>query len=201
MPAADLHARLVATTGFRILGLDLLPLTLGHVQVMTSIDCLGARDPAELCLALLVCSRPWREAMPFLQSPDFDAQAKAWGEALGEWDFEEKRADFNDYLRANMEVPKVVVLSRDGGSSAPPSPIPGHQTLRVLLLSRLGYSSETVNDTLYLQAVWDALTLRAMEGSVTVSDMSEEELESHIAGIDVDAIMDRFKPKEEACSV
>ena len=198
MSFAAIHSRTLGGPRFTILGLQLEPLTLGHVALLHGLDCMDARDPGELALACVVCSMPWRDVMPALQDPDFQEWAKGWGDALGEWDFHEKRGDWDDYMRVNMELPKVIVRSSGGGGGE--SAIPPHQTLRVVLLSRLGYSADTVNDTPYLQALWDVVTLRSNEGAVTVCSKTEEEIDAEIAKIDVDAILARFQPKEEPCS-
>ncbi len=199
MSASAIYARTIGAQRFTILGLQLQTLTIGHVRLLHAMECMDANDPGELALACVVCSLPWRQVLPSLESPDFNAWAEQWGKDLGEWDFAEKRQDWDDYLRVNMELPKVIVRGASESSGTPT--IPPHQTLRTLLLSRLGYSADTVDDTPYLQGMWDAITLRQMDGAVQVLSKTEEQIEAEAKAVDVDAILARLQPKEAACSV
>lgn len=176
MTSSSLHARCGVRERWQVLGLDLLPLTLGHVDMMERFGVSAADNATDLATACIICSRPWRQVLPFFQSWTLPFRLLKWRWVLGPWDFAEKAALFHAYLRHNTELP-IVTIKGDPSSSG----VPFSRSLRVFLLSELNYDPATVNDTLFLDALWDMVSLQDMRGKVSVSEMSEDELEERMA--------------------
>lgn len=173
MNARELYSRTLGLERFRILQQDLLPLTVGHVRLMEATDCMGARDPGELGLALAICSRRPADALEFITSPGAKSVIQKWGQSVGVWDWEEKRNDWSDYLRVNTEIPDGVLQH---GVNPKASNVPSSQTLRVRLMSELHVPHRDVDDYSILQALWDLLALDNYRGLIDVLDMSGQEI-------------------------
>lgn len=171
--AAELHSRLSTPHAFECMGLPLVDLTLGHVRVMDHLGCARAKDPSELALAVLVCQQPWRQALPYLRSRLMPFRLWVWRRYLKEWDFAKEAEAFNAYMLHHTELP---VITPKNPRSHGRIPIPTHQLLRVVLQHRLGYRPETVDDTPYLQALWDVATLNVIIGTASIMDMDEKAL-------------------------
>lgn len=176
MTSSDLHARVGVREEWRILGLRLLPLTIGHVDMMERFGVESAETATDLATALIICSRPWREVLPFFQSRLLPWRLFKWKWAVGPWEFLEKRAMFAEYMRRNTELP---MLELKGESSNSGTPFTRH--LRAVLLSRLNYRPETVMDALFLDALWDYVAIGELNGSLKVRDISEDEIEQRMA--------------------
>ena len=183
MTAEQLHARTVVSEDFRILGVRLLPLTLGHVAVLNHLGCINPTNPGELGLAVFVCSMRHDKVMMKLRSSLFPMRMWFWQRRLGVWDFREKLAMFQEYLAHHMEMPEVISKGEVGECF-----IPAAQCYRVILLSRLGYSPKDVDFAPYLQAKWDFITLQELEGKADVMDFTGSDLDEIQAGIDVEAV-------------
>lgn len=186
MTAAELHARTVVSEEFRILGVRLLPLSLGHVAVLHHLGCMSPSNPGELGLAIFVCSIRHDLVMSKLRSPLFPLRMWLWQWRLGVWDFREKLAMFHEYLAHNMEMPEVISKGEAGECF-----IPAAQCYRVILLSRLGYSPKEVDFTPYLQAKWDFITLQELEGKADVMDFTGTDVDEMQSSLDVEKIQEQ----------
>jgi hypothetical protein len=180
----DLIARRIQPERFRVLGLNLKPMTLGHLAILESMGILNARDPGELGLCCLVCSTSHRGAMKRIESRWLPFVSWFWGMRIGKWDFSEKRELWSEYVKYNTQLPSI--MSKASGTSD--IPIPAYQTIRTVLLSRLNYSPETVDDTTFLQAQWDRITLAAIDGRVEVQDRTDDDIDEVMESIDWDKI-------------
>lgn len=156
------------------MGLSLVPLTLGHMRLMDHLGCSNIGDPSTLGLAVLVCSRPHGKVLSFLRSWLMPLRLMLWHRYMGSWSFETEIAKFSAYIQHNTELP---IITPKGKSEHSENPIPSHQSLRVLLLSRLNYSPESVDDVQYLQALWDVATLNVISGTMNMADMDESGLD------------------------
>lgn len=181
MTAAELHSRLSSGAVHWCMGLRLQPLTLGHMRALDHLGCGEVADPSALGLAVLVCSQPQARINAYLRSWLMPIRLAVWRLYLREWDYRGELEKFRSYIRHHTELP---VVSARGPANGEPPPIPAHQTLRVLLLSRLGYSPDTIDETRYLQALWDVATLNVINGSLTMMDMDIETLDR--IGDDID---------------
>jgi hypothetical protein len=172
--AAEIHARTLTWERFRILGLDLLPLTLGHVRVMEALGCRELRDPGELGMACWVCSMPAEKVRGFLGSWFGNLRLWLWGRFLGEWDFLAKRQDFADYMRCNTELPEIVKKDSD---ERQPTRIPSAQAIRVRLMSDLGVSPGEIDGYPFLQALWDLTSLDVLHGRAEMLDETSRDID------------------------
>ena len=188
MTAAEIHARTLGVERFRILGLELLPLTLGHLRVMEGLDCYEARDPGELGLACIVCSRSAADAIPFLQSRLFPFRLMIWRLILGKWDFVEKRQDWSDYLRLNHEMPEIL---RAGDNSGPQCFVPAHQMIRSRLMADLHVPPREIDDMPILQAMWDLLAHDVRHGRVTMLNRTAADIQAEMDSIDWEKVAKR----------
>lgn len=74
-----------------------------------------------------------------------------------------------------MKVPGY--FPKNKGGEGDPIGTPFSQHLRTILISKLGYSPESVDDTPFLQAMWDYLSYMEAEGHISISEgMPDEEL-------------------------
>lgn len=193
MTASELYRRAFEPERFRILGRDLLPLTLGHYGMLDAMECSKIDTASAVGLACLICSMPHTEVAAYMASPLLPLRLWIWSKRVGPWDAEEKAHAFADYVRYHTELPKTVRLQ--AVESGPENPIPIHQQLRVSLVSSLGYSPETVDETPFLKALWDITTLRVMQGRCVMLDKTDEDLEREASEIDVEAL----RKAAEAC--
>lgn len=187
MTALEIHARTLSWERFRILGLDLLPLTLGHVRVMEALGCMEVQDPGELAMACWVCSMPAGRFFRFHGSLSGKARLWLWAKLHRDWDFKTKREDFGDYIRCNTELPEVIRKDSDGV----PTRIPSVQAIRVRLMSDLGVSPAEIDPYPFLQALWDLASLEVLKGQATMLDETASDIEERMAAIDWDAVIKR----------
>lgn len=196
MTAAEVHRRLTAGESSEVMGFRLLPLTLGHARVMDMLGCIQLRDPGDVALAVLICSRPWNEALPWLRSWLFPLRMFVWRLYLRHWDPIVEMRNLVAYFRRHTELPEMLSNEERSGG---PSPIPAHQLIRTQLLARLGYSPDEIDGTPYLQALWDVHTLSVIEGRARMLDMTAADIEEREKAIDWDAVERRAK-EVFACS-
>lgn len=185
MTAAEIHARTLTWARFKILGLDLLPLTLGHLRILESLDCYEARDPGELGLACIVCSRPAARAIPFLKSRLLPFRLLVWRLILGRWDFAEKRQDWSDYLRFNHEMPETL---QSVDASAPQCHVPTHQMIRSRLMADLHIAPGAIDDMPILQAMWDLLAHDVRHRRIMMLNRTPADIQAQMDSIDWDKI-------------
>lgn len=180
MTVLEQYRTLTLPLPYRVLGQRLLPLTIGHMLILDRLDIWDVRSPENLILAVTVCSQP---------AEDYERFFTSWRAVLARlWtrkarrilsdpvQFEERARLFREYIEENTEWPEYTSSSDTGSDSI----IPFAQSLRVTMISKLGYRPEDVNGTPYKQAVWDYLTYCEQEGGITISDVGDrygEEIE------------------------
>lgn len=180
MTAAEIHARTLLWERFRILGLDLLPLTVGHVRIMEALGCMEVRDPAELAMVCWVCSMPAHRFYRFHNSRIGKVRLWLWAKFHRDWDFKAKRDDFGDYIRCNTELPEVIRKADE----REPTRVPSAQAIRVRLMSDLGVRTCEIDCYPFLQALWDLSTIEVLKGQATMLDKTASEIEEEINRID-----------------
>jgi hypothetical protein len=146
---------------------------------------MDARYPGELGLCCIICSTSHRKARRRLHSPLLPLWSWWWGLRLGRWDFLDKRDLWGEFLKYHTQLPHVGSKAEASGNSIP---IPAYQTIRTVLLSRLNYSPDTVDDTPFLQAQWDRITLAAIEGRVDVLNKTDDDIDAEMDAIDWDKL-------------
>ena len=191
MTASELHSRVSERETAVVMGLRLVPFTIGHARLLEFLGCSTLRDAGDVALAVLVCSRPPECVLGFMRSRWMPLRLWVWRRYLKLWDVEATARQVADYWCRHTELPGMTFPgSKDAGQR---NPIPEHQGLRVTLMSRLGYRPEDIDGTPYLQALWDVATLAAQEGRANVLDMTNADLEAIDSNTDWDSVMETAK--------
>ncbi len=181
MTAAELHRRLTLPDVYRVLGIRMATFTVGHARLLDRLELAEIADGSQALLFALLCR--------FKTS----AQADRWlcsrflNWALVLWTNRKRRLLSNpievtaaveairDYLEASTQVPAYYSKHKGGDGETIGTPFSQH--LRTILISKLGYSPESVDDTPFLQAMWDYLSYMEAEGHISISEgMPDEEL-------------------------
>lgn len=171
-----------------VLGLRLLPLSLGHVILLQRIDSAFVTDAQrdtnaweELAIAVAICSQPYREALAMLEDRQGTAKAMAlWAQKLTRttWrdrllrrkavtiDLHGQWQAFSDYLKANTKVPHYSYNPDDMREVS----CPHVQLVKCSLQRSFGFSDETMLDRSWSQCLWDYVTLKALDGQVQMTD-------------------------------
>lgn len=181
MTSAELHRRLTLPDVYYVLGIRMATFTVGHARLLDRLELSEIGDGSQALLFALLCRfRTSAEADKWLRS-------RFLGWALILWTNRKRRllADaaqvtaaveaIRDYLDASTKVPDYYSRHKDGDGS--PIGTPFSQHLRTILIAKLGYSPQSVDDTPFLQAMWDYLSYMEAEGHISISEgMTDEEL-------------------------
>jgi len=200
--AAELHRRLTLPDVYRVLGIRMATFTVGHARLLDRLELSEIADGSQALLFALLCRfRSAAEANEWLCS-----RFLSW--ALVLWTNRKRRLLSNpievtaaveairDYLDASTQVPAYYSKHKDSDGSTIGTPFSQH--LRTILISKLGYSPESVDDTPFLQAMWDYLSYMEAEGHISISEgMPDEELKRMEAyGAE---LLERAKKGEFSC--
>lgn len=168
-----------------ILGLELLPLSAGHIILLNRIESpFVCGDPVEwedLACAVFICSRTFEGAMAsFAAMEALEEWATEWHRKLiveqgPEIDFPKKVEEFNAYLKEGTKHPDYVAT---GGSSV--GDVAAIQFVKTTLMAETG-----ISETQFLNQAWrismlDFLTSCARKGQLQIveSDAMEEAFEA-----------------------
>jgi hypothetical protein len=165
---------------YRILGLTLHPLSLGHIVLMEFLGVDDQKLTAEMLInGCLVCSMRFREFIDFMSAPDRDKRLRKMGRQFRFEDVNEKALIFKEYLRDGLETPETEMPNSMMSEMTIGSP--WIQIIRVRLMSKLGISSEAVWDYPYRLALWDCFSMAESEGrlSILTGDLLEERGDRH----------------------
>ena len=160
-----------------VFGWTLHPYTVGHAILFDRLEIDAVRTAAEVCLVAKLCSMPADKAERWLTG-----RWSGWRVRWMVWTREAWLKDpaevakaievWSTWLDEQTRFPRYVQKGENGDESG----VPFAQRLRVVLMSRLGYSSDAVARTPYLQALWDYIAWAEAEGLVRVpSDLADEE--------------------------
>jgi hypothetical protein len=177
---------------FRILGLQLKPLSLGRYRLMRRFDCafVGEKEASatmgDLVIGLLICSMRCDEFLKFVEAKDFQKQIRKWGKRVSSspiigripwlgrrwrktrsFNVIEKIALFKRYIEEGSTMPEYIEEhSNNGGGGA-------HwcQSVEVVLRSEVGWSEEEINESPLTKAFSDYFTWAEGKGAVRL--MSE----------------------------
>lgn len=178
---------------YRILGLRLRPFSLGHYLHLQRFGC-AFIDPAakpnrnDLTFGVLICSMRFAEFLDFVEQKDFLRQIKKWGRRIGWFDFSEKARLFASYLQASLKEPDYIEINpgNDGGDWV--------QNLQTTLITRCGYSAQTVLDEPLSKCLADYYKLAESEGLVRL--LTEEDLAAAEANATALAEWEARKPAQ-----
>lgn len=177
LTTADLYRRLTLPTRFRVLGLRLVPFTVGHARLLDRLELDEINDGAGCLLAAKLCSMPADQAEAWVTSRFLGLRMillawPRWRMMRSAAEVNEGVRVFGQYLEESTKVPSFVGT----GESGSPLGTPFAQHLRSVLLSRLGYTPEQVDRTPYLQAMWDYIAHMESEGRIEIpKDVSDDE--------------------------
>jgi hypothetical protein len=172
------------------LGLELLPLTLGHVFALHSIHSPlvvgGGVLTSDIALACLICSKPHHKALIGMRS--FLAKPEAWlvGLLASTRDIEAECAKFQAYYSESMEQPQVKRTITGVDVKQPESTgTPWHWQLLAYLMAELGTTEEQALNMTVVKAWCLSIARREMSGEISLWNQADQEF------LDACAAMDR----------
>ncbi len=180
MSLADQYACALLPDRWRVLGVRLQPLTVGHGIVLarlhspfTPFSCRPSAHLGDLLLALFACGRPWARGWAALGSRKASLFLRLWAwQILRRAESDSiigSAADaFGAYVHAHCAGPRV--WEKDGaGASAANSPV--LCTLKIGLQEHFGRSEAEALDTLISAALWELYCYAEQHGGLQlVSD-------------------------------
>lgn len=172
---------------FRILGLRLLPLSIGRAILLQRHGCDPVIDFAGLVTAVLICSRECVDLEPTLSDPWLPVKLRLWRIRCGRFDASEKLELFHSYIRAHNTGPKI--YQEDTPGTLPGAPWLQH--LRVHLMSKCGWSHHDVQELPYSQALWDYYTFWENEGQAEILGDDHHEMR---------ALANEFQARQDAAT-
>lgn len=153
----------------RILGLPLLPLSLGHRIILRKISSPflagGNIDIDDLACAAMVCAQSYQDALSSFSDPDLDSFMTEWHEKIskeGPIDYSANLLEFFAYLERNSQGPNYAWDDR----LAKTIDCPVEQVIKVCLMRDLHFSESEILDRPWRLCLWDYATLKAMSGAV-----------------------------------
>ena len=158
-----------------VLRLPLLPLSLGHVELLNRFDSAfmvgRAPDYDDLALSVFICSRDYEEALEGLSDPPSLLKEMArWKKKVGEIDLDEKCDLFRGYLNAHelrLEKGKDYVTSSEGTRSVG---VPFVHLVRVKLQSRMHFSDADIRNRSWALCLLDYYVLADLDGVIALTD-------------------------------
>jgi hypothetical protein len=166
----DLTDRCVLPLRFKVCGMRLRPLTIGHLALLEALEVKLPDTLPDLWLAAVVCSKPSRVFLRRLSLPGLIVRTWFSYERMRFYRFEREAAKWADYLVHNTEPPEVVLTGKLNRCTTP-----WLQHLRTILLAKLGYRPVDIDDTPYAQALWDYYGWLEAEGGGRVMPFSPSE--------------------------
>jgi len=183
MTAAELYRRLTLPARARVMGYKLVPYTVGHAILFDRIGVTDISSWTDLIVAVKLCSMSAKDAERWIASPFrrwLTWQWVRWTKLRFITDPAHVEAGmkvFGEYLEEWTKYPRYKAAQDNDGR---PCGSPPAQMLRVTLMSRLGYSPESIDSTSYLRAVWDYLTWMEQEGHIHIEQDNTDDEEAEI---------------------
>jgi len=182
---------------FRILGLQLKPLSLGRYRLMHRFDCAFVADEdrtagiADLLLGVLICSMRCDEFLTFLGSKGFSRQMRQWSKRVcpvgffswipfvrkwsgrrNRFNILEKILLFKKYIEEHSKVPKYWDLSDNcEGSGAHWA-----QGMEVTLRGEVGWSKEEIDEQPLSKGISDYFKYLENQGAIRLMTAYDLEL-------------------------
>lgn len=183
-------------TPHTILGLRLLPLTLGHYSLFEFLELAwvtgGDVEWNDLALGVAICAVPFAEAKRMIYDPGTERVLRDWAERLTRTrkvdmllrrkptpiDFVSKCKAFREYLSEHLWTP-TYYAERDGTALD----LPRSYILKIQLMREFGWSDEQVDNRPIAKCLCDMTALRALDGSI---NLMPEEMQNLDHGIPID---------------
>ena len=157
-----------------ILGVELQPLTLGHLLHLERFGLPTPTRPDEIALAVVICSRPVDDILPTINDPWLGFKMRLWLWRVAPFsaiDWPAKAAAFEDYVEEHLNAPTAIsTADKSARDSLRDSGTPFLQHLKVTLQHGLNYTHAEAMALPYCQAMWDFYTYHEMQGNVVICD-------------------------------
>ena len=178
-PAAPPRAAKEAETGddyfsrvipepFQILGLRLLPLSLGRYRLLKRFNVAFVSDNSatptldDLLLGVLICSMRCDEFLAFIEQPEFNDRIADWARKCGLFNLVEKTALFQKYLKAAERIPEYRLREPSERKSG----THWSQSLEVTLRGELNWTESEINEAPLSKALADYFAHAERQGTV-----------------------------------
>lgn len=175
-----------------VLGLRLLPLSVGHIILLHRIESVFVCDRElsgidawhELALATAICAQPYQEGVRMLEDHAGTSKAMAkWVAKLtrstlvdrlifrkpAPIDFQAHWQAFVDYLKEHSKLPYYSYNPEDVREMD----CPHVQLVKCSLQRSFGFSDEVILNRSWSQCLWDYVTLKALDGQIQMADEDE----------------------------
>jgi len=162
---------------WRIFGLGLRPLSLGHALLLRRLN-LSDEDYNEMLQAIWLCHHDWRDAARIAFRP-LSMRGRLWVYRHLIWTYlkpDEALAEgvaWNHYLTESWSIPKLRSTERHNESKAPDL-----LQIKVTLQAELGYSHQEAMDLPVSQAIWECAAHSERNGGCAFVTEYDETLES-----------------------
>jgi hypothetical protein len=191
MNNAERYAAAHLPDTWRIMGLRLQPLTLGHGLLLARVGSpwtpfallptpRSVPPLGDLLLALWILAQPWRKAAAHLSQRRCRWYLRAW-ELQAVWLSEATLADHGDRLTSfileNLLPP---TLWRNPAAATSRAQAPTLASLKVQLIAQLHLSQDAALDTPLAVAIWDLLTWGESQGTHQFRSESEAAAATHL---------------------
>jgi len=168
---------------FQVLGIRLLPFSLGHYVLLRSLEvafvCGTEPTDADVVTAAWICSASFEDGLASIGDPDSKREIAEWGCALARptWkhrlglrppvqiDWETQAKLLSEYISEARSCPAYMASQSSERLAAP-----GWQTMRITLMRDLKLSDAEIMNRSYRLCLADYLTLKALDGRVTMVD-------------------------------
>lgn len=193
-PSADYFSRVIPDP-YRILGLQLLPLSLGRYRLLKRFNVAFVSDDessaeiGDLLLGVLICSMPCAEFLELANSRNFHREVARWSRrilpnvwigalpffgkrwrAKHAFNVLEKIALFQRYIAEGSLVPKYW----DESPGNNPSGAHWSHTIEVALRSELGWTAAEIEEAPLTKAIADYFKFMESQGHVRLMTEDEE---------------------------
>jgi hypothetical protein len=166
-----------------ILGLRLLPLSLGRYRLLKRFECPFVDDEKkeinieelnkELFFSLVICALPCDEFCHLLNTGKLRRELKRWGKKLTKivnkkgFSILESFNAFRKYLDDGSAVPWVVLSKQDNSET---SMAHWSSSIDVVLRSKVGWTEKEINESPMTKALQDFFKYMESEGMVKLYD-------------------------------
>ena len=171
-----------------ILGLRLLPLSLGHIHLLHRFESAFVSDSeqpgiGDLILGCFICSRKYQDTLDALEDESLERFLSTWRSKLARptilhklrlrrpvlIDWPKKLTAFCDYIKAGSSYPSFQVADHPMEPSALPMPA----MVRAFLLAKTSLTDAELVDRPWGLCLWDYVIIRSFDGGIKLVDADE----------------------------
>lgn len=176
MDFADIHTRAAVHQPFRVCGMPMLPMTVGHARILDALGLWSAVEPQDVFAGAWICSRPHGEFSSKWGTSGTRLAMRFWLWRLGRsWDWRMSALAWNQYVQHHREE-----IAATFKASQRKMVMPWLAHLRATLCARLGYNPQTFDDAPLAQAMIDYYAYAELEDAATLVPASVSEFTAAI---------------------